>query len=99
MVKIVAFNNPAPGRHTHMFMCPACGYAHCFSAEALGYNGNAESPTMKRPLKIPGHLALYRCESIITNGMIAFGDNCTHQFAGYELVLPDAPTEKDYLRS
>jgi hypothetical protein len=90
--KIIAFKNPAPGRHTHMFMCPACGYAHCFTASELQYNGHDLKPTLLKPVKISGHIALKKCESTITEGMITFAANCSHDCAGMTMELPDIHT-------
>lgn len=89
MIKIVAFSNPAPGRHTHMFMCPGCGYGHCFTASEKGFNGDLYNPTLNKPVRIAGHLALFKCESFITNGQIRFSESCTHESAGLTHELPN----------
>lgn len=77
------------GRHRYFFMCPACGYAHCFSVEPGEYNLNAQKPTINVPIIIPGHLALFHCNSEIKDGEITFKNDCTHEYAGYTYPLPD----------
>jgi hypothetical protein len=76
------------GRHRYFFMCPGCGYAHCFTVEPGQYNGDAEHPTISVPVVIPGHLALFHCHSVIRDGQIIFKNDCSHEHAGYTYDLP-----------
>lgn len=77
------------GHHRHFFMCPGCGYAHCFTVAPDDYNNDPIKPTIKVPIIIPGHLALFHCHSKIENGQITFKRDCTHDHAGYTYDLPN----------
>ncbi len=79
------------GRHRYFFMCPGCGYAHCFTVSNGDYNHNPYRPTVHVPIIIPGHLALFHCESRIQDGEIIFNKECSHEHAGYTYTLPDIP--------
>ena len=76
------------GLNRYFFMCPGCGYAHCFSVEPGQYNLNPFKPTVTVPVIIPGHLALFHCHSKIENGQITFNKDCSHEHAGYTYDLP-----------
>jgi hypothetical protein len=82
-------SNAKPQRHTHFFLCPGCGYAHCFTDTEVGYNGNAQKPTFLNQYHIPGHIALFKCRSTISKGKITFADDCTHESAGLTVKLKD----------
>ena len=75
----------------HAFFCPACGYAHWFKVGNGGWtwNGDRDKPTIK-----PSILTLYvepRCHSFVTDGMIRFLDDCTHDMKGKTVELPEFP--------
>jgi hypothetical protein len=77
------------GSHRYFFMCPGCGYAHCFTADSRTYNNDAYRPTISDPIIIPGDLALFHCHSQIKDGEITFHKECTHELAGFTYNLPD----------
>jgi hypothetical protein len=89
--KIGDINDGHVGTHRYFFMCPGCGYAHCFSVKPGEYNHISKKPTIKVPIIIPGHLALFHCQSNITEGQITFNHDCTHELAGLTFELPDIP--------
>ncbi len=89
--KIGNINDGNVGAHRHFFKCPGCGYAHCFTVKPEDYNNNAQKPTIKVPIVIPGHLALFHCQSIIVDGQITFHKSCTHELAGLTFELPTIP--------
>lgn len=75
-------------RHSHFFMCPGCGYAHCFTDTTQGYNGKPSYPTLDKEVFISGHIALFKCRSKIINGTIHFSEDCSHEHAGQTYQLP-----------
>lgn len=65
------------------------------------YNGNPECPTFTpsvneciNPTESPHHnprVPMRRCHYIITNGMIAYCGDCTHEYAGKTVPMIECP--------
>jgi len=78
-----------------MIFCPACHCGHFFDDERWTFNGNEESPTFGPSMKVSGHLGRGPngedqhgiCHSVVTDGKIAFQNDCTHALAGQTLPL------------
>ena len=85
-----------------MFWCPGCNSHHALIVRgpgAWGWNGSDTAPTFT-----PSVLSTYsgpdagidgappaRCHSFVTDGRIQFLTDCTHDFAGQTVDLPEWP--------
>lgn len=52
------------------------------------FNGDMDKPTIKPSLSIAEHEGGYKCHFFVTNGMIEFLDDCTHDLAGQTVEIP-----------
>ena len=86
------------GGRTYMtFWCPGCDMAHqvvVAGPGAWGWNGNVHRPTFTPSILV--HLSVRgagddgRCHSFVTDGVIRFLDDCSHQLRG-DHPIPDWP--------
>lgn len=85
-----------------IFNCPACGHDHGVdtvtpnrSTGALWqFNENYDKPTITPsihvlPYERNGKLLVQRCHSFVTDGMIRYLGDCTHELAGQQIELPE----------
>ena len=89
-----------------MFWCPGCDSAHGLRVRVPAnengpasweFNGNYDRPTFRPSILVtmpdpnrPG-VNLEVCHSYVTDGRIQFLGDCSHQYAGATLDLPDWP--------
>jgi hypothetical protein len=86
--------------------CPGCKYHHYLPIkkysnmdEIFEWNSNSDKPTFKPELLIKGYagnMGTPKCHSRITDGMIEFFIDCTHELAGKTVELPDADKNTNY---
>lgn len=80
--------------HLYTFFCPACKYGHNFTVSGPAgwqWNLSMAKPTLRPSLMVNKDSAgnVPRCHSFITNGMIQFLEDSTHELAGKTVELPD----------
>ena len=78
------------------FKCPACRSVHQCD-NRWGFNGDLEKPTFQGSVLV--HAVTHgtpeapverpRCHSVITDGKIAYSQDCDHAMAGQIADLPD----------
>lgn len=87
-----------PGAEEYIFECPGCKEAHMvrvFSSKpetGWTFNGDFEKPTIRPSILVNGNLECPnepRCHSFVTDGMIQFLDDCTHELKGQTVKLED----------
>lgn len=85
-----------------MYWCQGCEKVHVIyhgqgSGPRWGYNGNPDKPTFTPSVRVSWNDAGVPgcCHTFITDGMVHFLNDCTHQFVGQTLPLPNLP---DYLQ-
>ncbi|MET3981754.1 hypothetical protein ABIB62_004371 [Mucilaginibacter sp. UYP25] len=73
----------------YIFYCPGCEANHLVSIapKAGTYHtltGTLARPTIRASVMVAGNkkLGIHRCHSFVTEGMIAYLDDCTHPLAG-----------------
>jgi hypothetical protein len=86
--------------------CPACKEMHAFAIDApfkngarWSWNGNVDQPSCTPSMNISWgpykddeiDIPLGRCHYFLTNGMIKFCSDSTHELAGKDVPLPDLP--------
>lgn len=74
--------------------CPACDCAHMFTegwAFNLDFNFPTFLPSMLIQIPMPSG-DMYTCHSVVKNGCITFLSDCTHDFRGTTLTLPEIIT-------
>lgn len=88
-------------RGTYSFFCPACKRRHLVFTAQEGYehvkwdwDGDLNKPTITPSILInpqgKKHVPYIPvCHLFITNGMIQYLDDCTHELAGQTVELPD----------
>ncbi len=91
--KKICLVNDAQGNHLgYMAQCPGCDSVHVYD-KRWTFNGNYDKPTFK-----PSYLAKrtmgpektpFVCHSFVTDGQIKFLNDCTHEFKGQTVELPD----------
>ena len=73
-------------------LCPGCGQEHAFNND-WEFNNDFEKPTIRPSLLIRGWLNKDIpngvCHSYITNGMIEFLGDCSHNLKGQMVPLLD----------
>jgi len=75
----------------HAFICPGCGRCHA-PDERWTFNGDYEKPTFSPSILVKtGHYPKPEdiCHSFVTDGMIQFLSDCTHELAGQTIEIPD----------
>ena len=79
------------GENEYGITCLACGCGHML--KGWTFNGNLESPTFSPSLLVTGYLNEKnpdgRCHSFITDGKIQYPSDCTHEYAGKTIELPE----------
>jgi hypothetical protein len=81
------------------FKCPGCGWTHILNTDPAvgrpcwGFNGDVYNPTLTPSInawrEYGGDRKTQRCHSFVENGRIRFLSDCTHEFAGQTLDLPE----------
>jgi hypothetical protein len=85
-----------------VFWCPGCKDTHAVNSHPAAlkwtYNQNPDRPTFRPSILVtykhlgkPGEGQDERCHSVITDGIIDFLPDCTHELAGKAVPLPDWP--------
>ena len=84
-----------------VFFCPACETSHSViiqkgqgvSGQVWEWNGSSEEPTLTQPVIITvddsSGVGSSVCRSTITEGLIKFAPECTHQMSGQLVPLPE----------
>lgn len=92
MAKASKVNNQDGEFHGWMVFCPGCGCAHVYDSRWT-FNGDVDKPTFK-----PSYLSRSTwgpnkekrvCHSFVTDGKIKYLGDCTHQYKGQTIDLPD----------
>ena len=83
----------------HGIWCPACDTIHHFPADRWKFNGDMRQPTFSPSMLLKCNtpdLAGYNpdvrssiCHSVIADGKIMYCSDCTHEFKGKTVELPD----------
>jgi hypothetical protein len=87
----------------YSFFCPGCGHNHSYSTEGDNinwkFNGDENNPTFEPSLlsttmtKNPDtevyDVVKSICHLFVRNGKIEFLNDCTHEFAGKTVELPN----------
>jgi len=79
------------------FHCPACGFLHWVD-ERWTFNGSVDAPSFQPSVKVtktPFESPEQTCHFYVTNGVIIYQTDCTHDFRGKQLVLPEVDREID----
>lgn len=81
------------------FRCPACGCDHQVSVGPKSFwnppnwtfNGDRNNPTINPSVLVTRKMpnGEERCHSFIRDGKIQYLNDCTHEFAGKTVELPD----------
>lgn len=83
-----------------MFHCPACKHAHVVTFQnhtmPWSWNGNIERPTITPSLKISecsekGEPIRVICHLNVTDGMLVYHIDSSHEFAGKTIPMVDWP--------
>lgn len=86
---------------THEHWCPACKRLHGYAVEqpfpsnnaCWTFDGNGDCPSFQPSMNIGSGPfpdgRIERCHYFVTAGMIQYQADCTHEFAGQTLPLPD----------
>lgn len=75
------------------FDCPGCGKGHTYRSTESGaascwtFNGSLSFPTFSPSMRV--QWPEFCCHFFVTDGKIAFESDCTHEFAGKTLDLPE----------
>jgi hypothetical protein len=102
MAKVRTINRTEPpidGQPDYSFWCPACRCAHAVWVHppnqcAWKFNGSLENPTFDPSLKItqPMHGRPDGvCHVVVTDGVLYFQPDCTHEMAGRTVAMVDFP--------
>lgn len=84
------------GRVSYAFHCPGCKCGHMVITERGSrpgpqwtFNGDQMKPTFKPSIKVTGGNAagVTICHSYVTDGMIEFLSDCTHELVGQTVKL------------
>ena len=79
----------------YMHWCPACQEMHRLP-DTWTFNGDLESPTFSPSFKHSGWIGEEResvCHYVLTKGVLAYCDDCTHSMKGMSVPIPDLPPE------
>jgi hypothetical protein len=100
--KLEDFNNGTG----FIFYCPGCKYHHYVAIKehnSMGaiwkWNESLEKPTFTPSILVQGHggnMGTPNCHSYVTDGMIQFLTDCTHELAGKTVELPDIDKSTNY---
>jgi hypothetical protein len=97
---------PNESKSVYLFWCPGCGCGHVYHVKAeegrpgspvWGFNGNMEKPTFT-PSLLNWHdgypaenIPPKRCHINLTDGIINYCGDCTHQLAGKSVPMEEIP--------
>lgn len=95
MSKVLRINDDP--KETYIFTCPGCKQSHTFRIPPWTFNGDMQKPTVGGSILVNGHLlssppmepGVFRCHSLIRDGMIQFLADCTHELAGQTVEMQD----------
>lgn len=99
-VVVEVYNTPGD----YVFFCVGCGYHHNLNTKRLNddgimwrFNGDLRQPTFVPAvdITIPYKDTYERCHFNIVAGIIHYREDCTHEFAGCKMYLPQIK-ETDY---
>ena len=85
----------------YFFECPGCGAPHGINTgarpgPAWTFNGDLEKPTFSPSVLCSCEMGVERrkhvCHSFVTNGELRFLSDCTHEYAGQTVPLPEWDT-------
>jgi hypothetical protein len=74
------------------FECPACGCLHFIREPAWTFNQNFDKPTITPSILVNAERKNPNtpvCHSFVTNGMIEFLNDCSHDKAGMTMEIPE----------
>lgn len=79
--------------HGWYVFCPACRTAHLFDSR-WSFNGDVDKPTFKGSMLVhadtePDGQKTPRCHSFVEDGKIRYLSDCTHDYAGRTVDLPE----------
>ena len=66
----------------HTFWCPGCKITHFLKKDTWAVSGSFCRPSVSPSYHLHG-----KCHSIITNGIISFLPDCSHELAGYDVGM------------
>jgi len=66
----------------HTFWCPGCKITHFLKKDTWAVSGSSCRPSVSPSYHLHG-----KCHSIITNGIISFLPDCSHELAGYDVGM------------
>lgn len=76
-----------------VFYCVACEQPHTIEETDFGFNGDYERPTFDRPIHALTSRVRNRhvtvCNSRVEDGQIEYFPDCTHEYAGKTIELPE----------
>lgn len=89
MTKVKEFTNQSDEHAGWMIICPACKKGHLFD-KRWKFNGDMDRPTFT-PSMLVYEIKDYqpRCHSFVTDGMIQFLNDCTHDLKGQTVPLEE----------
>ena len=77
----------------YVFHCPGCEHGHIFYTPRWAFNGALDRPTFTPSLLNTCDLhpdpKQRRCHLFLTNGVLHFCNDCSHDFAGKTFELPE----------
>lgn len=85
-------SNPEPGKREFLWFCPGCKCGHAFETPRWTWNGSFDKPTFSPSLlyeRVIRNDKEVRCHTYVRDGMIQFLSDCTHEFAGKTVPLPE----------
>lgn len=87
-----SLTNQAGAHAGWMIFCPACQCGHLFDARWT-FNGDLDRPTFTPSMLVheavwpDGERSHHRCHSFVTDGVMRFLGDCTHDMAGQNVQL------------
>lgn len=92
-VKIVKIDCPLPNTEEYMFWCEGCGQHHSILVReqhpCWTFNGNFEKPTINPSVRHTFSFVNQMCHYVITDGMMHFEDDSTHELKGQTVEMKD----------
>ncbi len=87
-MKISKVENPEPKTEEYIYWCSGCRHCHAILVReqhpCWTFDGNYERPTIKPSVNVVGV-----CHHTITDGMIAYGTDCSHALSGQTVEMED----------
>lgn len=80
------------------FYCPGCFTPHMLRVSGQHgwtWNQSIEQPTFIPSIKVTSGDPKYCCHSMVTDGKIAYLDDCSHKLRGQTVELPNAKEALD----